>query len=62
MRKSEASSVGYLEDEYCVTQDECARRLGLSRRQVQRIEASALRKLAKAAMESHIARELMGIQ
>ena len=58
-RKSEAASVGYLASEYAVTQEECARRLGMTIKQVKRIEYRALRKLAAAARESFIARELM---
>ncbi len=62
MRKSEAKiNVGYLENEYCMTQDECAERLKMSRRQVQRIEARALRKLAAAAKRSKFIREELNL-
>ncbi len=61
MRKSEASSIGFLEDEFSVTQAEVAKRLGISRRQVQRIEARALRKIADAAKRSPVIREMLGL-
>lgn len=61
MRKSEASSIGYSEHEYGMTQDEVAKRLGMSRRQVQRIESRALRKLVKAAKMSKVIQEMISL-
>ncbi len=62
MRRSESSAVGYDPSEFGMTQDEVAKILGMTRRQVQAIEYRALRKLAKAARASKTARELMGLQ
>lgn len=58
-RPSESAAIGYLEHEFAMSQDDIAKRLGMTKRQVQAIEYRALRKLKKAALRSRIAKELV---
>jgi transcriptional regulator len=59
VRPSESVAIGFTESEFSVPQETIAKWLGMTKRQVQRIEYRALQKLKKAAMESTVLKELM---